>query len=312
MRLASPRLPAEESTLADMNPFAPNPDLRIWIDGALVPTSEAKISVFDHGLLYGDGCFEGLRVYDGKVFKLEAHVRRLLESCKALRLDLGRSPTDIRQAVTETVVANGITGDGYVRLVATRGVGSLGISVKETACPSVIVIADALQLYPQELYETGLRGATSSMVRNHPNSLSPRIKSLNYLNNILAKLEARDSGADEALMLNHEGRVAECSGDNLFIVRDGAICTPPASEGILDGITRGYVMELARANGYRVVEKALTRHDIYVADECFLTGTAAEVIAMVSLDNRPIGDGTPGPVTRELKELFRASVREDG
>jgi len=295
--------------MARENPFAPRPELKIWIDGELVPARQACISVFDHGLLYGDGCFEGIRVYNGRIFKENEHVRRLLESCKALRLDPGRSTAEIKQAMAEAMKANNLTGDGYIRLVVTRGVGSLGLSIHHTACPSMIVIAAAIQLYPPGLYETGLTCITSSFTRNHPNSISPRIKSLNYLNNILAQVEARDAGADEAVMLNAEGRVAECSGDNIFAVRDGVIYTPPTSEGSLEGVTRGHVMELARANGYTVIEKNLVRHDLYVADECFLTGTAAEVIAMVKLDHRPIGDGKPGPITKRLKELFAASVR---
>jgi branched-chain amino acid aminotransferase len=292
------------------NPYAPSPELKIWIDEAIVPADQACINVFDHGLLYGDGCFEGIRIYQGRIFKEEAHVRRFFESCKAIRLDIGRSPQDIKNAMAEAMKANSITGDGYIRLVATRGVGTLGLSVKQTACPTVFVIAATIQLYPEELYKTGLKAITSSMIRNHPNSLSPRIKSLNYLNNILAKIEAQDAGCQECVMLNHLGHVSECSGDNLFTIRDDVIYTPPSSEGILDGITRCHVIELARGAGYLVVEKSLIRHDIYIADECFLTGTAAEVIALVELDKRPIGDGKPGPVTRKLKELFAASVRE--
>jgi len=290
-----------------INPYRPDPDLKIWMDGELVPTSEARISVFDHGLLYGDGCFEGIRIYNGKIFKEAEHIRRFFQSAKVIRLDLPLSPDGVSAAMKEAVVANEIEGDGYIRLLATRGVGSLGISPKHTANPSVIIIAATIQLYPPELYETGLRCITSSYIRTNPNSLSPRVKSLNYLNNILAKLEALDAGANEAIMLNHEGHVAEATGDNLFIIRDRELQTPPASSGILEGITRRVVIDLAASAGYTVVEKTLIRHDLYVADEVFLTGTAAEIISVVAVDRRQVGDGRPGPITRQLLELFIAA-----
>ncbi|MHC4088801.1 MAG: branched-chain-amino-acid transaminase [Planctomycetota bacterium] len=289
------------------NPFAPNPELKIWMDGELVPAGDARISVFDHGLLYGDGCFEGIRVYNGKIWKEAEHIKRFFESAKAIMLELPLAREEVSQAMHEALEANHIDGDGYVRLVATRGIGSLGISIKHTACPTVFVIADRIQLYPPELYETGLNCITASVIRNHPNSLSPRIKSLNYLNNIIAKAEAFAAGADEAVMLNHEGHVSECTGDNLFIVRNGVIQTPPASEGILEGITRNFVMELARQQGCKVEERELIRHDLFVADEVFLTGTAAEIIPVVSLDGRKIGDGKPGKVTKTLTEAFIAA-----
>ncbi len=285
------------------NPFDPNPELRIWLDGQLVPAAEAKISVFDHGLLYGDGIFEGIRVYGGRIWKEAEHVQRFFESAKAIRLEIPMTPDGVRQAVADTLEANAVV-DGYIRLLCTRGVGLLGISVTKAACPSLIVIADSIALYPPERYETGLRCITSSYLRNHPNSLSPRVKSLNYLNNVMAKLEAYDAGADEAIMLNTEGRVAEASGDNLFIVKGKTLYTPPTSEGMLDGITRAFVMELAVQCGYEVFEKTLLRHDIYIADEAFLTGTAAEIIAVVSLDKRLIGDGKPGKITRRLQKAF--------
>jgi len=289
-----------------VNPFAPDPDLKIWMDGQLVPVSEARISVFDHAVLYGDGAFEGIRIYAGKIFKEAEHIRRFYESAKGIRLQIPMTPQQVSDAMHSAMDANGITGDGYIRLVVTRGVGSLGLSVVHTACPTVFVIADKIALYPAEVYDRGLHCVVSSIVRNHPNSISPRIKSLNYLNNIMAKLESRDAGADEAIMLTFDGRVSECSGDNIFLVRNGEIATPPTSEGILEGVTRGVVMELARKRGIRVEEKALIRHDLYVADECFATGTAAEVVPITMIDRRPVGDGTPGAITRQLNADFMA------
>ena len=291
------------------NPFAPNPKLKIFMDGRLTPCDQARVSVFDHGLLYGDGIFEGIRVYGGKIFEEAAHIRRFQQSANSIRLELPMTAEEISRAMYETLAANNVTGDGYIRLVLTRGVGNLGINPVQTACTNLIVIADTIQLYPKELYETGLSAITSSFIRNHPNSLSPRIKSLNYLNNILAKIEALDTGVHECIMLNHEGYVAEGTGDNLFLLRDGVLMTPPASAGILEGITRGLVMRIARQRGMCVEEKTLIRHDLYVADEVFLTGTAAEVIAVTAIDHRPIGDGMPGKVTRQLREEFVAYTR---
>ncbi len=293
------------STMAD-NPFAPDPDMKVWVGGQLLPVAEAAINVFDHGLLYGDGVFEGIRVYNGRIFKEKEHIQRLFESAKAIRLDLPMSAEEFSGAMQRTVEANGITGDGYIRLVVTRGVGLLGIAMTQTANPVVFVIAASITLYPKEVYERGLHSSISSVTRNYPNALSPRIKSLNYLNNILAKAEAKDAGADEAIMLNTYGRVAECTGDNIFIVRRGEVQTPPASEGILEGITRGLVMELAVKRGIPVAEKNLTRHDLFIADECFATGTAAEIIAITEISKRTIGDGKAGPITRQLNEDFVA------
>ena len=290
------------------NPFAPNPDLKIYIDGKLVPTAQAKIGVFDHGLLYGDGVFEGIRVYGGRVFEEQAHVRRFYESAKAIKCEVPMTPDKLLATMYETLKANNVV-EGYIRLVLTRGVGTLGINPLQTACPNIIIIAATIQLYPEELYETGMSAVTAATIRNHPNSLSPRIKSLNYLNNILAKIEALDAGVHECVMLNHEGYVAEGTGDNLFIVRHGIVMTPPSSSGILEGITRGVVMRLARRRKYPVEEKTLIRHDLYVADELFMTGTAAEVIAVTQVDHRPIGTGKPGPITRQLKDDFRAYTR---
>ena len=293
----------EVNTLQD-NPFAPRSDLQVWVGDELVPAGQAAISVFDHGLLYGDGVFEGLRIYNGKIFKEQAHIRRFFESAKALRLELPKTAQQISDAMCETKSANGITGDGYIRLLATRGVGSLGISVLHTACPTLVIIVDKISLYPPEVYERGLRCIISGITRNHPNSTSPRVKSLNYLNNVMAKLEARDAGADEAIMLNVDGHVAECTGDNIFLVRGGELLTPPSSAGILEGITRGVVMELARKRGIKVCEKTLVRHDLYVADECFGTGTAAEVVPITEINKRIVGDGKPGTITTQLMADF--------
>jgi len=286
------------------NPYAPNPELKIWIDGELLPAEQAKISVFDHGLLYGDGIFEGIRVYNGRIFKEEEHLKRFGQSARAIRLDLPMSLEEVGEAMHEALRANGITGDGYIRLVATRGVGSLGLSIYHTACPSIIVIADKIALYPPEVYERGLHCIFASLNRNHPNTTSPRVKSLNYLNNIMAKAEAKEAGADEAIMLTVDGYVSECTGDNIFLVRDGELYTPPTSMGILEGITRNLAIELARKRKIRVHEKLMIRHDLYIADECFATGTAAEIISITMIENRPVGNGKPGPITRQLLKDF--------
>lgn len=291
------------------NPYNPRDDLKIWMDGELVPAQEARVSVFDHALLYGDGAFEGIRVYGGRIWKEKEHLDRFRLSLKSIKLDIRMTMEEVSAAMHDTLSANGLTGDGYIRLLATRGVGSLGISVKHTANPSVIVIADKIQLYPPELYKSGLRCIISSFIRNHPNSCSPRVKSLNYLNNIMAKLDAAENGADEAIMLNHLGNVAEGTGDNLFCVRGGMLFTPPIADGILEGVTRDHVIRLARGAGYDVREMSMIRHDLYCADEIFLTGTAAEIISVVSVDKHPVGDGKPGPITAKLKELFEQSVR---
>jgi branched-chain amino acid aminotransferase len=279
--------------------------LRIFLGDRLVDEADAKISVFDHGLLYGDGVFEGIRVYSGRVFLHDEHLTRLYESAHAIRLTIPMPRAELKKAVEETVAANKIQ-DGYIRLVVTRGAGSLGLDIRKTSHPQIIIIADKITLYPPETYTQGLNLITASTIRNHPQALSPRIKSLNYLNNILARIEGTDAGAVEALMLNHKGEVAECTGDNIFIIKQGTLKTPPPDAGILEGITRNAVMKLAREAGYPVVEQVMTRHDLYTADECFLTGTAAEIVPVVTLDGRSIGSGKPGPMTKDLIERFRA------
>jgi branched-chain amino acid aminotransferase len=282
---------------------------KVYINGKLYDKADAKISVYDHGLLYGDGVFEGIRVYSGKVFRLREHIDRLYDSARSIRLEIPMSREQMKEAVESTVKANE-KRDGYIRLVVTRGAGYLGLDPRKATNPQIIIIVDDIALYPPELYENGLEIVTVSTIRNHPNALNPRIKSLNYLNNIMAQVEAVQSGCFEALMLNHKGEVAECTGDNIFLVKHGVLRTPPLDAGILEGITRNAVLELARADRIPVQETALTRHDVYTADECFLTGTAAEVVPVVKCDGRPIGNGKPGPVTRKLREQFHQLARQ--
>ena len=281
----------------------------VFMNDRLVPEDEARVSVFDHGLLYGDGVFEGMRSYSSRVFRLDAHIDRLWESAQAICLKIPLTKEAVAQAVNDTLAANGLA-DGYVRLLVTRGAGTLGLDPNRTKNPQVIVIADTISLYPREHYEKGLRIVTAATQRTQAAALSPRIKSLNYLNNIMAKLEGLQAGCVEALMLNHKGEVAECTGDNIFVVRKGLLLTPPPDAGILEGITRGAVMELARSAGIDCREATLTRHDLYTAEECFLTGTAAEVIPVVEIDGRSIGTGRPGPVTAKLLAAFHALVRQ--
>ncbi len=281
----------------------------IFMNDRLVPEDEARVSVFDHGLLYGDGVFEGLRSYSGRVFRLDAHIDRLWASARAICLEIPMTKEAVAKAVIDTLAANKLT-DGYIRLVVTRGAGSLGLDPNRTKNPQVIVIADTISLYPAEFYSKGLKIVTAATQRVQSAALSPRIKSLNYLNNIMAKLEGLRAGCVEALMLNHKGEVAECTGDNVFVVRSGKLLTPPPDAGILEGITRNAVMELAHAAGIDCREATLTRHDLYTADECFLTGTAAEVIPVVDIDGRSIGAGTPGPVTARLTADFHKLVRQ--
>jgi branched-chain amino acid aminotransferase len=282
---------------------------KVWINGKLFDKADAKISVFDHGLLYGDGVFEGIRIYSGTIFRFREHIERLYESARHILLEVPLNREQMAQAVLDTVKANA-KQDGYIRLVITRGAGSLGLDPNKCSDPQIIVIVDDISLYPAEFYEKGLHVITASIIRNHPNALNPRIKSLNYLNNILAKIEADRAGCQEAIMLNHIGEVAECTADNLFVVKHGLLRTPPLAAGILEGITRNAVIDLAHAAKITVQEMALTRHDIYSADECFLTGTAAEVAPIAECDGRPIGNGKPGPITRQLRERFHQLVRE--
>ena len=286
-------------------------NLKIYIDGNFHDQAEAKISVFDHGLLYGDGVFEGIRFYNDRVFRLEEHIDRLWDSARAIALDIPMSKSELVAATLETIRQNDLH-DGYIRLIVTRGVGSLGLSPDTCRRPSIIIIAATITLYPEELYHKGLTMVTCSTRRTPPAALSPRVKSLNYLSNILGKLEAQNAGAGEGLMLNEQGYVSECTGDNIFIVKNGEISTPHLSSGILAGVTRGVVFELAEKLSIRAVERELIRHDIYTADECFLTGTAAEVIPAVQLDRRIIGNGQPGPITLQLIESFRELTRATG
>ncbi|HEY7422654.1 MAG TPA: branched-chain-amino-acid transaminase [Gemmataceae bacterium] len=281
---------------------------KVWINGKLFDKADAKISVFDHGLLYGDGVFEGIRIYRGKVFRLREHIDRLYESARHIVLEPPLGREQMTQAVLDTVKANA-KQDGYIRLLVTRGAGSLGLDPGRCSDPQVIIIVDDISLYPAEFYEKGLEVITASIIRNHPNALNPRIKSLNYLNNILAKIEAVRAGCQEAIMLNHNGEVAECTGDNLFVVKHGILRTPHLVAGILEGVTRNAVLGLAREAKIPVQEMALTRHDVYSADECFLTGTAAEVVPVVQCDGRLIGNGKPGPITRQLRERFHQLAR---
>jgi branched-chain amino acid aminotransferase len=285
--------------------------MKIYIDGQLFEKEDAKISVFDHGLLYGDGVFEGIRFYGGRVFRLEEHIRRLYDSARAIAMQIPISPEAMILAVLDTIRANGLK-DGYVRLVVTRGIGDLGLNPLLCPVPTVIVIASKITLYPQEKYENGLAVVTCSTRRIPHGALSPMVKSLNYLNNVLAKLEAQHAGAGEGLMLNEQGFVAECTGDNIFLVRDNAISTPPISSGALAGVTRAVVFEIAKELGMQITEPLMTRYDIFTADECFLTGTAAEVIPAVTLDGRAIGDGKPGPVTCEIMKKFHELTESTG
>ncbi len=282
---------------------------KVWINGQLYDRENAKIGVYDHGLLYGDGVFEGMRIYGGKVFRLQEHLERLWHSAKAIWLEIPISLGEMAEAVNQTIRINGLE-DGYVRLLVTRGAGTLGLDPNRTSDPQVIVIVDHIELYPKEYYRKGLEIVTVSTIRNHPAALSPRIKSLNYLNNILAKIEGQQAGCVEALMLNHKGEIAECTGDNIFLVADGELRTPPIDAGILEGITRAVVMELAEEAGMRVRELPLTKHDVYIADECFLTGSAAEVVPVVKVDSRQIGNGRPGPITQQLLQRFHEVTRQ--
>ncbi|HIN95808.1 MAG TPA: branched-chain-amino-acid transaminase [Planctomycetes bacterium] len=281
--------------------------LKVNINGTLYAKEDARVSVYDHGLLYGDGVFEGMRSYGGQVFRLEQHLHRLWDSAKAIWLEIPVTQEALAATVTATLSANEIQ-DGYIRLVVTRGAGTLGLDPNLTSDPQVIIITDHITLYPDEYYENGLKIVTVATRRNHPDALNPRIKSLNYLNNILAKIEGLQAGCVEALMLNHRDEVAECTGDNIFLVKSGCLVTPATDAGILEGITRQAVMDLAQEAGMEVREPTIKLDDVYQADECFLTGSAAEVVPVVQVDDCQIGTGMPGPVTCDLMKRFRELV----
>lgn len=281
----------------------------VWIDGALVDAADAKVGVYDHGLLYGDGVFEGIRIYNGRVFEQEAHLKRLYESAKSIRLTIPYISQQLVDAIHQTRQANDLT-DCYIRLVVTRGIGALGISPARCKTPSVFIITDMLELYPQEFYQKGMAVIVSSITRTSANMLPPRVKSLNYLNNILAKIEAIDANVPEAIMLNAQGNVAEATADNIFVIKDGVVMTPPASDGALEGITRGVVIKLCQRMNVPIVEKTLQRHDLYIADEMFLSGTGAELIPVTKVDGRTVHEGLVGPLTQKLFAAFRKYIVE--
>ncbi|MDQ7819471.1 MAG: branched-chain-amino-acid transaminase [Armatimonadota bacterium] len=282
-----------------------------YVNGAFVPKEEARVSVYDHGYLYGDGVFEGIRAYRGRIFRLEAHLDRLYASARYLQLTIPLSRQEMAEAILETVRRCGLQ-DAYIRPIVSRGVGDLGLDPRKCPSPTVVIIVDAIQLYPPEAYERGLRAITATTRKVRSDMLAPQAKTLNYLNNILARLEANRAGVDEAVMLSADGYVCECSADNIFIVRGGQVWTPPAYLGILRGVTRDAILDLARDQGLPVAERVFTLYDIYTADECFLTGTGAEVGPVVELDGRPIADGRPGPITRRLMAAFRDLVAREG
>ncbi|HAU39304.1 MAG TPA: branched-chain amino acid aminotransferase [Phycisphaerales bacterium] len=282
--------------------------MKIWMNGKLVDRGAAHVSVFDHGLLYGDGVFEGIRAYGGKVFQCAAHIERLYDSARHIRLAIPYTKQEMIDAIYETLHANNVA-DGYVRLVVTRGEGNLGLSPFRCHEPTTFIIADQIALYPKEMYDEGMAVIIAKTVRVSPTMVPSAAKTLNYLNNILAKIEAVDAGVAEAVMLNTAGNVSECTGDNIFLVRDGELVTSPLSASVLPGITRGIVLRLARENGVPVRERDVTPRELYEAQECFLTGTAAEVIAVTKIDDRQIGDGRVGPVTQKLFAAFRQYIK---
>ena len=285
--------------------------MKIYLDGKYFDERTAKVSVFDHGLLYGDGIFEGIRIYNGRVFKLKEHIDRLFYSAKAILLEIPMSHAELMKATVETCRKNKLRA-GYIRLLVTRGVGNLGLNPRSCKSPSIIIIADKIQVYPPELYVRGMDIVTVPTVRNLHSAVNPAVKSLNYLNNIMAKIEANNAGVEEAVMLNAEGFVSECTADNLFIIKHGELFTPPLSAGALYGITRQTVIELAQAAGMKVSEPNLTRYDLFIADECFLTGTGAEIVPVVKIDGRVIGSGKPGALTRKLVADYRALTKVSG
>jgi len=285
--------------------------MKVYLNGKFVEQSAATVSVFDHGLLYGDGVFEGIRSYNGLIFKLREHIDRLYESAHTIMLQIPMTKAELIDVVKQSLRVNKLR-DAYIRLVVTRGVGDLGLDPRKCARPTVFAIADKIQLYSKQLYEQGLALITVATQRNVPEALNPQIKSLNYLNNILAKIEAVNAGYEEAIMLSPSGYVTECTGENIFIVRDRTLLTPPPYIGVLRGITRGTVMELGASLKLTVDEQLLTRYDLFNAEECFLTGTAAEIVPVVKIDGRVIGSGTPGPVTKRLQAAFRAVTKTAG
>ena len=286
-------------------------EAKIYIDGKFYSEASAKVSVFDHGLLYGDGIFEGIRFYNGRVFRLEEHLARLWDSARSICLEIPMTVRDMTEAVLETIRQNHLR-DGYIRLLVTRGIGNLGLNPTQCKSPSVIIIAATIALYHESFYRKGLTIVTCATRRSNPAALNPAVKSLNYLNNVMARIEANLANADEALMLNDAGNVAECTADNVFVIKRGQIFTPPITAGALRGITRGIVFEIAAELGIKVLETDITRHDIFVADECFLTGTAAEIVPVVKADGRLIGNGKPGPITTRTMARFREITRETG
>jgi len=298
--------PANES-----GPAKATKPLTIFLDGEFVPEEEAKVSVFDHGLLYGDGIFEGIRFYNGGVFRLQEHLERLWDSARSICLEIPMSMREMTEALLETIRQNDLR-EGYIRLVVTRGVGNLGLNPAQCKRPSVIIITAQIALYPEAVYRNGLTVVTCATRRTNPAALNPAVKSLNYLNNVMARIEADLAGADEALMLNDEGNVAECTADNIFVVKRGQIVTPPVTAGALRGITRSVVFEIAAELGFKTLKADITRHDVFAADECFLTGTAAEIIPVVNVDGRSIGNGKPGPITTRIMARFREMTRETG
>ncbi|HEY4417736.1 MAG TPA: branched-chain-amino-acid transaminase [Verrucomicrobiae bacterium] len=285
--------------------------MKIFLDGKLCNERDAKVSVFDHGLLYGDGIFEGIRAYNGRVFKLKEHIDRLFYSAKAILLEIPMTHAELMKATIDTIRANKLR-DAYIRLVVTRGVGNLGLNPRSCKKPSIIIIAGKIQVYPAEMYARGMDIVTVPTVRNLHSALNPAIKSLNYLNNILAKIEANNAGVEEAIMLNSEGFVAECTADNLFIIKNGELLTPPLSAGALYGVTRQTVIELAEQAGIKVSEPNLTRYDLFNADECFVTGTGAEIMPVVKIDGRVIGAGKPGLLTTKLISEYKALTQVAG
>jgi branched-chain amino acid aminotransferase len=284
---------------------------KIYVDGKFFAEADAKVSVFDHGLLYGDGIFEGIRFYNGRVFRLEEHLERLWDSARSICLEIPMSMHEMTEALLETIRQNDLR-DGYIRLLVTRGVGNLGLNPAQCKRPSVIIITAQIALYPESVYQSGLTVVTCATRRTNPASLNPAVKSLNYLNNVMARIEANLAGADEALMLNDHGNVAECTADNVFVIKHGQIFTPPIAAGALRGITRAVAFEIAAELGLKITETDITRHDVFVADECFLTGTAAEVIPVIKADGRVIGNGKPGPISTRMIARFREITRETG